>query len=98
MVRKMSAKEARDRFAEVLGQVHYGKDTVIVEKQGKPMAAVIDVERYDRLMRSWDEPFAVLDRVRGKNTDKTPERVQEDIAEAIAEVRAKTRTSGRRRA
>lgn len=70
MIKRMSAKEARDRFAEVLGQVHYGKDTVIVEKQGKPMVAVIDVEWYNRLTESWDEPFKVLDRIRAKNTDK----------------------------
>jgi hypothetical protein len=32
---------ARDRFAEVLGQVHYAKDTIIVGKQGEPMVAAI---------------------------------------------------------
>ena len=51
MVKRMSAKQARDRFAELLGQVHYGKDTIIVEKQGKPMVAVIDVERYEQMAR-----------------------------------------------
>jgi prevent-host-death family protein len=34
MVKRMSAKDARNRFAELLGQVQYGKDTIIVEKQG----------------------------------------------------------------
>ncbi len=53
MVKRLSAKEARDRFAEILGQVHFGKDTVIVEKAGKPVAAVIDMERYERLARAW---------------------------------------------
>jgi prevent-host-death family protein len=98
MVKKISAKEARDRFAEVLGQVHYGKDTVIVEKQGKPMVAVIDVERYGRLVKAWNEPFRVLDRVRAKNRDKDPDQVQKDIAEARTEVRAKTGSKSRRRA
>jgi prevent-host-death family protein len=98
VVKKMSAKEARDRFAEVLGQVHYGKDTVIVEKQGKPMVAVIDVERYGRLVKAWNEPFRVLDRVRAKNRDKDPDQVQKDVAEARTEVRAKAGSKGQKRA
>ncbi len=98
MVKKMSAKEARDRFAEVLGQVHYGKDTIMVEKQGKPMVAVIDVEWYGRLVKAWNEPFKVFDRVRARNRDKGPDQVQKDVAEARAEVRAKTGSKSRRRA
>jgi prevent-host-death family protein len=98
MVRRLSAKEARDRFAEILGQVHFGKDTVIVEKQGKPVAAVIDMDRYERLARAWDEPFAVVDRIRAKNLDKDPEQIQRDVAEAVAEVRATSRTKSRKRA
>lgn len=98
MVRRLSAKEARDRFAEVLGQVHFGKDTVIVEKQGKPVVAVIGVERYEELMRAWEAPFAVLDRIRAKNRDKDPEQAQRDVAAAVAEVRAAPRTKSRKRA
>ena len=48
MTRRMSAKEARERFAEILGKVHFGKDAVIVEKQGKPMVAIIDIDLYER--------------------------------------------------
>jgi prevent-host-death family protein len=98
MVKRLSAKEARDRFAEILGQVHFGKDTVIVEKAGKPVAAVIDMERYERLARAWDEPFAVLDRIRARNREKDPEQVERDVAAAIAAVRAAPRTKSRRRA
>lgn len=98
MIKRMSAKEARERFAELLGQVHYGKDTVIVEKQGKPVAAVIDMERYERLAKAWDEPFAVLDRIRDKNRDKRPDRVEKDVVDAIAEVRAARRAKSRKRA
>jgi prevent-host-death family protein len=100
MVRRLSAKEARDRFAEVLGQVQYGKDTIIVEKQGKPVAAVIDMDQYERLRQSREDAFAVLERVRAKNRDKDPEQVQRDVAAAVAEVRAASaaRAAGRKRA
>ena len=98
MIKRMSAKEARDRFAEVLGQVHYGKNTIIVEKQGKPIVAVIDVEWYGRLTKAWEKPFKVLDRVWAKNRDKDFDQVQKDVAEAIAEVRSKAQAKSRKRA
>ena len=98
MVRRLSAKEARDRFAEILGQVHFGKDTVIVEKQGKPVAAVIGVERYEELLQAWEAPFGVLDRVAAKNPDADPAQVQADVAKAVGAVRAAARTKSRTRA
>lgn len=98
MVKRMSAKEARDRFAQVLGMVHYGKATVIVEKQGKPVVAVIDVDRYEQLRKVWDEPFKVLDRIWARNRDKELDQIQKDVAEAIAETRTQARTKRRKRA
>ena len=98
MVRRLSAKEARDRFAEILGQVHFGKDTVIVEKQGKPVAAVIDMDRYERAMKAWEEPFKVLDMIWARNRDKDLGQVQKDVAEAISVTRAQARTKSRKRA
>jgi prevent-host-death family protein len=94
MAKRMSAKEARNRFAEVLSQVQYGQDTIIIEKQGKPVVAVIDMDRYERLMKAWDEPFRVLDRIAAKNADANPAQVQADVAE----VRAAAGTSSRKHA
>jgi len=98
MVRRMSAKEARDRFAELLGQVYYGKDTIIVQKQGKPMVAVIDVDRYEQMAKAWDEPYRILDRIWVKSRGRALDKVQEDVAAAIAEIRSEARTRSRRRA
>lgn len=96
MVKRLSAKEARDRFAEILGQVHYGKDTVIVEKQGKPVAAVIGVERYEELVRAWEAPFTVIDRIGARNPDADPAAVSAEVAEAVNTVRAASSKSRKR--
>ncbi len=98
MVKRMSAKEARERFAELLGQVHYGKDTVIVEKQGKPVAAVISMEEYKRFTEARTEPFRVLDRIWARNRSADPVQVQADVDAARAEVRGRSRGKARRRA
>ena len=88
MVVRMGAKEARDKFADLLGSVHYGQQVVIVERSGRPMVAVIPVEIYERLMAEREARFEVLDRVRERLPGLSPEEVEQDVAEAIAAVRA----------
>ena len=50
MVEHIGAREARNDFSDLMGRVHYGGQTVIVERSGKPMVAVIPVDVYQRLI------------------------------------------------
>ena len=88
MVVRMGAREARASFAELLGMVRFGGQTVIVERAGKEMAAVIPIDLYNQLMAEREARFAVIDRIREKQTDWTIEEVEKDVAEAITAVRA----------
>ena len=88
MMVRMGAKEARDKFSDLLGSVHYGQQVVIVERSGRPMVAVIPVEMYERLMAEREARFEVLNRIRERLPELSPEEVEQDVAEAIAAVRA----------
>ena len=53
MSERISAREARTRFAELTNRVKYTGEPVIVEKQGHPFVAVIraeDLELVERLL------------------------------------------------
>ncbi len=91
MAKRISAKDARAQFSEILGRVHFGKETVIVEKQGKPMAAIIDIDLYELWQEEREARFGVLDEIRSKGRRKRPEEIEKDVAEAVAEVRASVR-------
>ena len=91
MVKRLSAKDARNSFSDILGRVYYGKETVIVEKQGKPMVAIIDIEQYEKWMAEREARFKVFHEIWAKNKDKDPKQVERDVAKAIAEVRAAKR-------
>ncbi len=91
MAKRISAKDVRAQFSEILGRVHFGKETVIVEKQGKPMAAIIDIELYELWQVEREARFVVLDEIRSKGRGKRPEEIERDVAEAVAEVRASAR-------
>ena len=94
MVERMGAREARNKFADLVGSVHYGGQVVIVERSGKPMVAVIPVEMYQQLVAEREARFQVLDRVRSRLPDVPEEEVERDVAEAIAAVRLDRAQSG----
>ena len=87
MAIRVSAREARNRFADIMGSVRYGNEEVIVERSGRPMAALIPVETYERLVAERRTRFEVLDEIRSQLPNVAPKKVQEDIAQAINELR-----------
>ncbi len=83
----LGAREARAQFADLLGRVYYRGDTVIVERSGKPMVAVIPIELYEQLVAEREARFAVLDRIRENLPDIAEDEVLADVAEAVDAVR-----------
>ncbi|MBW1697163.1 MAG: type II toxin-antitoxin system Phd/YefM family antitoxin [Deltaproteobacteria bacterium] len=88
MAKHVSAKEARNKFSDLMGSVHYGGEEIIVERSGKPMAAMIPVEIYERLVAERRVRFEVLKSIRTHLPDVSSEEVEKDVAQAIAKVRA----------
>ena len=85
----IGAREARQRFADLLGRVGYGKEVAIVERSGKPMVAVIPVELYEQLVAEREARFQLVEDIRRRLPEFSEDEVTEDVARAIAEVRAR---------
>jgi len=88
VVKTMGAREARNNFSQLLGQVHFGGQVVIVERFGRPMVAVIPLEDYQQLIAEREARFQILDEIRQRLPDLSVEEVEQDVTEAIAAVRA----------
>lgn len=56
--------EAKARLAELVGQVKYGGETFVLQRRGQPMAVLIGVEEFERLLaasaRSGADPLSPL--------------------------------------
>ncbi len=52
MVTEVSAVKFRQNLGEMLNQVQYRKDAVVVTRDGKPVAALIDAEQFEHIRRS----------------------------------------------
>lgn len=66
MVRKVSAMTVRDRLGQLLEEVHYKGDTVIIERAGRPMAVLVPLAEYERLRARRAERFRVYERVKAR--------------------------------
>lgn len=94
MAIRMGAREARQKFSEMVGRVRYGGETVILESSGKAVAAVIPIKQYEKLEAEREARFEAVERIRARHANYTEEEVMEDIQEAIKEVR-RERAQGR---
>ena len=88
MPKHVGAREARNKFSDLIGSVRFGNEEVIVERSGKPMAAMIPMEMYERLIVERRARFDVLDGIRSRLPDIPPEKIERDVADAISKVRA----------
>jgi prevent-host-death family protein len=83
----IGAREARQRFADLLGRVGYGGEVAIVERSGKPMVALIPIEVYELLVAEREARFQVLDRIQSKLPDISEEEVEKDVNWALDALR-----------
>ena len=85
--RRMSAREARANFGDLLGLVYYTKEPVIVERKGRPFAVVISPEDYEVLRKQRERAWAAIEQVQERNADKDPDEVLADVTAEVEAVR-----------
>lgn len=51
MINQVSAVSFRQNLGEMLNQVQYRHDSVVISKDGKPVAALVDARLFERIRR-----------------------------------------------
>lgn len=93
MQREATAMTVRQNLGELLNEVQYRHDSVVITKAGKPVAAMVDMATYERMRRKNDGEFERLWTEFSKGfEDLTEEQQMELAAEAVTEVRADRRS------
>ena len=88
MTKRMSVRDTRANFADVLAQVRYGQEPVIVERKGRPIAVLISPEQWQQYQdQARHQFFEAIDRLQERNRDADPDEVFRDVTEAVEEVR-----------
>jgi len=87
VVKKVNALKARQHLGELLEEVYYRGDQYIIERAGKPMAAVVPVWFLDAWQQRRERFFAMIDDVHARNADAPPDVIEREVAKAVQHVR-----------
>jgi len=78
MITEVNAVNFRQNLGEMLNQVQYRNDSIVINKDGKPVAALVDAELFARIRRM-RERFDVLSNRIAEAYAEVP--VEEGLAE-----------------
>ena len=87
VVKKVNALKARQHLGQLLEEVYYRGDHYIIERAGKPMAAVVPVWQFEEWQQRREQFFAMIDAVHARNADVPSEVIEQEIGEAVQAVR-----------
>ena len=63
MLREATAMTVRNNLGELLNEIKYRKDSVLITKAGRPVAALVDAERFKRIQMLDDEFKRITDKL-----------------------------------
>ena len=88
MVTEVSAVGFRQNLGEMLNQVQYRNDSIVINKDGKPVAALVDAELFARIRRMQDRFDALSRRIAEGYAELPAEEGLAEIDAAVARERA----------
>jgi prevent-host-death family protein len=87
MRREVTARNVRQNLGELLNQVQYRGDSVLVSKHAKPVAALVEYALYERIRRLRESFVALTDKLGQVHTDVPAETAEAEIDAAVRHVR-----------
>jgi prevent-host-death family protein len=86
MLKTVSAIKVRQNLGQVMNEVFLKDDEYIVERSGKPLVAIIPIEKYLTMKNSRTEFFRLYDSLQSSADNSLS--IDADIAEALTAARS----------
>ena len=87
MISEVSAVNFRQNLGEMLNQVQFRNDSIVINKDGKPVAALVDAELFARIRRMRERFDALSGRIAEAYADVPAEKGMAEIDAAVARER-----------
>lgn len=88
MEKTINAVAARQRLGQLLEETYYRGDVFIIERAGRPMAAVVPIDQYRQWQQRREEFFAMIEEVQQRTRKEPPDELEAAITEAVAAAKA----------
>ena len=92
MLKKISAMKARQNLGQLLNEVSIRGDSYVIERAGKPLAALVDMERFQQLQEDQRSTLQALKQVWEKMAGVEAQEIQEALEEAEKIAKDENRT------
>lgn len=89
MVSEVNAVTFRQNLGEMLSQVQYRNDSIVINKDGKPVAALVDAELFARIRRMRERFDALSERIAQGYAQLPTEEGLAEIDALVAEERTR---------
>lgn len=97
MITETSAVSFRQNLGEMLNQVQYRHDSVVINKDGKPVAALVEAKLFDRIRRMQARFDALCQRIEAGFAELPEAEGLAEIDAAIAAERAQAPSTTKKR-
>lgn len=84
MITKTSAVRFRQNLGEMLNQVQYRHDSIVINKDGKPVAALVNARLFERIQRMQARFEALCQRIEAGYKSVPEEEGMVEIDAAVA--------------
>jgi prevent-host-death family protein len=91
LVRKVSIEQLALSLRETVEQVDRQDESVVIERDGKPIAAVVSIREYESMRRSEDRFWELFNKNWDANRDVDSAELDAVIEQAVQEVRRERR-------
>jgi prevent-host-death family protein len=87
MINEVNAVAFRQNLREMLNQVQYRHDSILIKKDGKPVAALVDAQLFDRIRRFKDRFDLLSQQIAGAYADVPEQEGMDEIDALVADTR-----------
>jgi prevent-host-death family protein len=97
MITEINAVNFRQNLGEMLSQVQYRHDSIVIKKDGKPVAALVDAQLFERIRRLQARFDALCERIEAGFAQVPERQGLGEIEKAVELERAHARLPAKRR-
>ncbi|MGD0630518.1 MAG: type II toxin-antitoxin system Phd/YefM family antitoxin [Terracidiphilus sp.] len=91
MITEVNAVNFRQNLGEMLNQVQYRNDSIVISKDGKPVAALVDAELFARIRRMRERFEELSATITEAYADVPADEGMAEIDAAVARLRRRDR-------
>lgn len=91
MITETNAVAFRQNLGEMINQVQFRKDSIVITKDGRPVAALIDAKLFERIRRMQERFETLSSRLADAYSSIPEDRGMSEIKEAATSVRSELR-------